>query len=131
MFIILLDIKNVNLEEIVMNTVGLICALGTGKGDLVSILADLNMSVVAFVIYLLLTITSGQAVIYIAALALENITKVIRGRENLESDGKFTANFFIIPSCIFAAVFAVFMTANDLLLHSYHGLELLEQQFHQ
>lgn len=96
----------------VLETVGLICALGTGKGDLVSILADLNMSVVAFVIYLLLTITSGQAVIYIAALALENITKVIRGRENLESDGKFTANFFIIPSCIFAAVFAVFMTAN-------------------
>ena len=96
----------------VLETVGLICALGTGKGDLVAILGELNMSVVAFVIYLLLTITSGQAVIYIAALALENITKVIRGREGMESDGKFTANFFIIPSCLFATVFAIFMISN-------------------
>lgn len=97
----------------VLETVGLMCSLGTGESNLVTILAKLNMSVVAFGIYLLLTITSGQAVIYIAALALENITKVIRGREGKESDGKFTTQFFVIPSCIFGGIIAIMMTAND------------------
>ena len=42
-----------------LETVGLICSLGTGQSDIVKILANLNMSAVAFCIYLLLTITSG------------------------------------------------------------------------
>ena len=97
----------------ILESVGLMCSLGTGESNLVTILAKLNMSVVAFCIYLLLTITSGQAVIYIAALAMENITKVIRGREGKEEDGKFTTQFFVIPSCIFAGVIGIMMTAND------------------
>ncbi|MDO4267352.1 MAG: cytosine permease [Eubacteriales bacterium] len=95
----------------VLETVGLLCALGTGAGDIVQILGDLNMSAVAFVIYLLLTITSGQAVLYIAAQALENITKVVRNAGS-EGDGKFSARFFIVPSCVFAAVIGVFMLVN-------------------
>ncbi|MFI3312288.1 MAG: cytosine permease [Eubacteriales bacterium] len=95
-----------------LETVALICALGTGQSDLVQILASLDMSAVAFVIYVLLTISSGQAVVFIAAQALENITKVVRGREGQESDGKFTAKHFIVPSCIFAGAIGVFMTLN-------------------
>lgn len=94
-----------------LETVGLICSLGTGKSDIVQILAELDMSVVAFCIYLLLTITSGQAVLFIAAQALANITKVIRGREEAD-DGKYTAKFFIIPCCIFAGIVGVIITAN-------------------
>ncbi|MFI3236708.1 MAG: cytosine permease [Lachnospiraceae bacterium] len=94
-----------------LEIVALLCALGTGQSDLVQILSDLNMSAVAFVIYVLLTITSGQAVVFISAQALENIIKVVRGKEG-ESDGKFTAKQFIIPSCIFAGLVGVFMTMN-------------------
>jgi len=96
----------------ILEIVGLSCALGTGESNIVNILAKLNMSGVAFIIYLLLTITSGQAVIYIAALALENIARVVRGREGQESDGKFTTHFFFIPSCIFAGAIGVFMIVN-------------------
>lgn len=94
-----------------LEIVGLLCSLGTGEGNIVEVLAKLNMSGVAFIIYLLLTITSGQAVLYIAALALENITNVIRGKNSSE-DGKYTSKFFIIPSCIFAGVIGIFMVAN-------------------
>lgn len=96
----------------VLETVGLLCALGTGQSDIVQILASLNMSAVAFIIYLLLTITSGQAVLYIAAQALENITKVIRKCDNEKGDGKFTAKFFIIPSCVFAGIIGIIMLTN-------------------
>ena len=94
-----------------LETVGLICSLGTGKSDIVQILADLNMSVVAFGIYLLLTITSGQAVLFIAAQALANITKVVRNKEDSD-DGKFSAKFFIIPCCIFGGIIGVIMMVN-------------------
>lgn len=94
-----------------LEVVGLVCSLGTGKSDIVQILGDLNMSVAAFCIYILLTITSGQAVLFIAAQALENITKVIRGDEKAE-DGKFTARFYIVPCCVFAGIVGVIITAN-------------------
>lgn len=95
----------------ILETVGLLCSLATGSGDIVTTLGELGMSAVAFIIYLLLTITSGQAILFIAAQALENITKVVRG-VGPEGDGKFTAKFFIIPSCIFAAVIGAFMLVN-------------------
>jgi cytosine permease len=96
----------------ILETVGLSCALGTGESNIVTILAKLHMSGVAFIIYLLLTITSGQAVVYIAALALENIVKVARGRESMESDGKFSAQFFVVPSSVFAGIIGIFMIMN-------------------
>ena len=94
-----------------LETVGLICSLGTGQSDIVKILANLNMSAVAFCIYLLLTITSGQAVLFIAAQALANITKVVRNSEDCD-DGKFSAKSFIIPCCIFAGIIGIVMTAQ-------------------
>lgn len=69
------------------------------------------MAAVAFCIYLLLTITSGQAVVFIAAHALANITKVIRGNAE-HPDGKFEERFFIIPCCCFGGVLGVIMLAN-------------------
>lgn len=97
----------------ILEGVGLLCALGTGQSDLVAILGELNMSAVAFIIYLLLTITSGQAVLYIAALALENITKVVRGPE-ASKDGKFSAKAYIIPCCVFGGIIALIMTVGGL-----------------
>lgn len=95
-----------------LEAVALACALGTGQSDLIVILSDLGMSAVAFILYILLTITSGQAVVFIAAQALENITKVVRGQVGKESDGKFTATHFIMPSCVFAGAIGVFMIVN-------------------
>lgn len=92
----------------VLETVGLFCALGTGQSDLIAILSQLNLSLVAFFIYTLLAITSGQALVYTFSLALTNISKVIRNK----SDGKFEEKFWIIPSCLFAGVIGAIMTVS-------------------
>ena len=94
----------------VLESVGLICALGTGESNIVTILGQLHMSGVAFIIYLLLTITSGQAVVFIAAQALANVANVIKKEEAPEK--AITANSFIVPISVFAAIVAVFMTIN-------------------
>lgn len=92
----------------ILESVGLVCALVTGQSDLVTIFSDLNMSAIAFTLYLLLTITSGQAIVYISSLAMSNITKVIR---NVPDDNeKYSPRRFIIPSCIFAGIVGVIMT---------------------
>lgn len=94
-----------------LESVGLLCSLGTGESDIVKILGDLHMEVIAFCIYILLTITSGQTVVFIAAQALANITKVVRGTEK-HDDGKFSVKFFVIPCCAFGGLLGIIMLAN-------------------
>ncbi len=116
----------------VLETVGLMCSLGTGESNLVTILAKLNMSVSGFwYLFIINNYQADRQLFNIAALALENITKVIRGREGKESDGKFTTQFFVIPSCIFGGIIAIMMTANDFTSTFSSWLASLELQFPQ
>jgi cytosine permease len=96
----------------VLEAVGLICSLSTGEGNLVNILNELGLDSVAIFIYLLLGLTSGQAIVYSFSLAVMNITKVLNGGKESRI---FNNHFWIVAGCIIASVVGVIMTRTGLL----------------
>ncbi|MDD2600696.1 MAG: cytosine permease [Kiritimatiellae bacterium] len=95
-----------------LEAVGLICSLGAGEGNLVSILNRLGLDIMALFIYLILGLTSGQAIVYSFSLAVMNITKVLnRGKESTV----LNARFWVTAGCLFAAAVGVIMTKFGLL----------------
>lgn len=96
----------------ILESVGLVCSLGAGEGNLVSILSKLGLDSVAIFIYLILGLTSGQAIVYSFSLAVMNITKVINGGQDSKI---FTNEFWIVAGCVIASVVGVIMTRTGLL----------------
>ena len=89
----------------VLESVGLVCALGTGKGDLVEILQSLDIMAVALLIYLILMWTSAQSLLYSFSLAFKDIAGVItKDRSKLSRE-----MWVIVGSCV-AFVASIFMT---------------------
>ncbi len=106
----------------ILESVGLICSLGAGEGNLVTILDKLGLDSVAIFIYLILGLTSGQAIVYSFSLAVMNITKVINGGQESRV---FNNRFWIIAGCIFAAAVGVLMTRLGLLDSFKHFLIMI------
>jgi cytosine permease len=96
----------------VLEAVGLICSLGAGEGNLVTILDKLGLDTVAIFIYLILGLTSGQAIVYSFSLAVMNITRVVNGGEESRI---FNNRFWITAGCVIASVVGVIMTKTGLL----------------
>lgn len=96
----------------ILEAVGLVCSLGVGEGDLCSILSRLGLDTMAIFIYLILGLTSGQAIVYSFSLAVMNITKVLN---NGKESRVLNSHFWTIAGCLFAAVVGVAMTKFGLL----------------
>ena len=96
----------------ILESVGLICSLGAGEGNLVTILSKLGLDSVAIFIYLILGLTSGQAIVYSFSLAVMNITRVINGGKDSRV---FTDKFWIVAGCVIASLVGVIMTRTGLL----------------
>lgn len=93
----------------VLESVGLICALGTGKGDLVAILQGLDIMAVALLIYLLLMWTSAQSLLYSFSLAFQDIAGVVtKGRS------KASREVWVIVGGVVAFAGSVVMTLYGL-----------------
>jgi len=88
----------------ILETVGLVCALGAGSGDLVSILAKLGIIVPALFIYLLLMWTSAQTLLYSFSLALMNIQNVLIREE------KISEQICIVIGATLALIGSIFMS---------------------
>lgn len=93
----------------ILETVGFVLALGTGKGDLVAILQELNLVIPAFFIYLLLMWTSGQSLLYSFSLAFDNMAKMF-----LTSKKDITSSTWVILGGIIAFIGSAVMTAYGL-----------------
>jgi len=106
----------------VLESVGLLCSLGTGEGNLVTMLDKLGLDTVAIFIYLLLGLTSGQAIVYSFSLAVMNITKVINGGKESRV---LNNRFWIVAGCIFASVVGVIMTRTGLLFSFLNFVKLI------
>lgn len=106
----------------ILESVGLICSLGAGEGNLVTILDKLGLDTVAIFIYLILGLTSGQAIIYSFSLAVMNITKVLNGGEESRI---FNNQFWIVAGCIIASVVGVIMTNTGLLFSFLNFIKLI------
>lgn len=96
----------------ILEVVGLFCSLGAGEGNLVTILSRLGLDGMAMFIYLILGLTSGQAIVYSFALALDNITRVLNGDKESKI---FTDKFWIVTGCVIATVVGIIMTRTGLL----------------
>ncbi len=96
----------------ILEAVGLVCSLGAGEGNLVTILAKLGLDSVALFIYLILGLTSGQAIVYSFSLAVMNITRVLSGDREPRV---LTDKFWIVVGCAVAALVGVVMTRSGLL----------------
>jgi cytosine permease len=99
----------------ILEAVGLFCSLGAGEGNLVTILDAMGLDVVALFIYLILGLTSGQAIVYSFSLAVMNITRVFTGERDLRV---LNDKFWIVTGCLIAATVGVVMTRSGL-LHSF------------
>jgi len=106
----------------VLEAVGLICSLGAGEGNLVTILDKLGLDSVAIFIYLILGLTSGQAIVYSFSLAVMNITRVINGGRESHI---FNNRFWIVTGCVIASVVGVIMTKTGLLFSFLNFIKLI------
>ena len=92
-----------------LETVGLICALGTGKGDLVEILKSLDVLAIALLIYLILMWTSAQSLLYSFSLAFKDIAGVLtKGKSSLSREK------WVIVGSIVAFIGSIIMTLYGL-----------------
>ena len=93
----------------VLEMIGLVLSLGTGKGDLVAILSSLNMVVPALFIYLLLMWTSGQSLLYSFSLAFDNISKIA-----IKNKKGFPLSLWVGIGSAIAFIGSIIMTAYGL-----------------
>jgi len=106
----------------ILEIVGLLCSLGTGEGNLVTILSRLQLNAVAIFIYLILGLTSGQAIVYSFSLAVMNITNVICGGRESRI---FNNRFWIVAGSLIASVVGVIMTKTGLLYSFLNFIKLI------
>ena len=106
----------------ILESVGLICSLGAGEGNLVTILSKLGLDSVAIFIYLILGLTSGQAIVYSFSLAVMNITRVINGGREPRV---LTDRFWIVVGCVIASVVGVIMTRTGLLFSFLNFIKMI------
>ncbi|MDR1688945.1 MAG: cytosine permease [Clostridiales bacterium] len=96
-----------------LESAGMFLSLASGESDMVSALSVMGLGGAAYVLYLLLTLSSGAPSIMLVCISVINIFNIFPKQAEKAASGNVTAKTFIIPLSIVSTAGGLFLMLSN------------------